>query len=115
MVGSLAAAGIVTFEEPLAMAIPPLAFLTITAVEGQFITPAIVGRQLTLNPIAVFLAIVVWFWIWGVAGAIIAVPLLASVKIVADQLPALSPLSAFLGRPVVERNRTGTETKPTSA
>ena len=115
MVGILGAVGIVTFEEPLAMAMPPLAFLTITAVEGQFITPAIVGRQLTLNPIAVFLAIVVWFWIWGVAGAIIAVPLLASVKIVADQLPALSPLSAFLGRPVVERNRTGTETKPTSA
>ena len=115
MVGILGAVGIVTFEEPLAMAAPLFAFMTITAIEGQFITPAIVGRQLTLNPIAVFLAIVVWFWIWGVAGAIIAVPLLASVKIVADQLPALSPLSAFLGRPVVERNRAGTETKPTSA
>ena len=100
---------------PTFIGAPMLAFLAITGIEGQFVTPAIVGRQLTLNPIAVFLAIVVWFWIWGVAGAIIAVPLLASVKIVADQLPALSPLSAFLGRPVVERNRAGTETKPTSA
>ena len=113
MFGILGAVGIVSFEEPLGMAAPVLAFMAITGVEGQFVTPAIIGRQLTLNPIAVFLAIVVWFWIWGVAGAIIAVPLLASVKIIADQLPVLAPLSAFLGRPVVERPRSEAETRPT--
>ena len=67
-----------------------------------------------LAPLIVVVAYTV-FAISGFGSTIIAVPLLASVKIVADQLPALSPLSAFLGRPVVERNRTGTETKPTSA
>ena len=115
MCGVLGAVGIVSFEEPLYMAAPMLAFLVITGIEGQFITPAIVGRQLTLNPIAVFLAIVVWFWIWGVAGAIIAVPLLASIKIIADQIPAMAPLSAFLGQPIVDRPAPETETKPTSA
>ena len=115
MFGVLGAVGIVSFEDPLSMAAPLLAFVVITGIEGQFITPAVVGRQLTLNPIAVFLSIVVWFWIWGVAGAIIAVPLLASIKIVSDHLPALAPLSAFLGRPVVERSRAEAETKPTSA
>ncbi len=115
MFGILGAVGIVTFEEPLYMAAPLLAFVVITGIEGQFITPSVVGRQLTLNPIAVFLAIVVWFWIWGVAGAIIAVPLLASMKIISDQIPALAPLSAFLGSPVVDRPSPDAETKPTSA
>lgn len=95
----LGAVGIVTFDEPLEMLSPILAFGVITGIEGQFITPAVVGRQMTLNPIAVFLTIVVWFWIWGVLGAIIAVPLLATTKIIADQLPVLTPLAAFLGRP----------------
>ena len=90
---------IITFDQPLEMVAPVLAFGVITTIEGQFITPSIMGKQMTLNPIAVFLAIVIWFWIWGVAGAIIAVPLLASIKIVADELPALRALSAFLDRP----------------
>lgn len=102
----LGAVGIVTFDVPLEMLAPVLVFGVITGIEGQFVTPAVVGRQMTLNPIAVFLTIVVWFWIWGVLGAIIAVPLLASTKIIADQLPVLSPLAAFLGRPDGRRHPT---------
>ena len=106
----LGAISVVTFEDPISMVAPLAAYGLITGIEGQFVTPAILGRQMTLNPIAVFLAIVVWFWIWGVAGAIIAVPLLASMKIVAEQVPGLQPLSSFLGRPEPSSgNNSGTE------
>jgi len=110
----LAGVGIASFDEPLQMLAPVLVFGVITCIEGQFVTPGIVGRQMTLNPIAVFLSIVVWFWIWGVLGAIIAVPLLASTKIIAEQLPVLSPLAAFLGRPDGRKRaaENGNETEP---
>ena len=47
----------------------------VTALEGLFFTPMIVGRQLTLNPLAVFLAVAFWGWLWGPFGALLAVPL----------------------------------------
>jgi len=112
MVGVLSVVSVVTFNEPLDMALPVIAFLVITTIEGQFLTPSVMGRQLTLNPIAVFVTIVAWFWIWGVDGAIIAVPLLASIKIAADQIESLKPLSAFLDRPV-PLQRQKTQAKPT--
>lgn len=59
--------------------------------EGQFITPLLLGRQLTLNPILVFLAVIFWGWLWGLPGALLAVPILTIGKIVLNNLHGTPP------------------------
>lgn len=68
--------GVVTLPTLGSALIPPLLFVSITTVEGHFITPSIVGRRLTLSPFLVFLALAFWTWLWGPLGAFMAVPLL---------------------------------------
>lgn len=68
--------GLFTFPTVGEALIAPLAFLVITALEGQFITPTLMGRRMMLNPFAVFLAIGFWAWMWGPIGAFVAVPIL---------------------------------------
>lgn len=76
MVLLLAGVGLLA-EAPLsAMAVPPLIYLAINFIEFQFVTPATLGRSLTLSPFAVFLSISFWLWLWGPVGAFLAVPLL---------------------------------------
>jgi predicted PurR-regulated permease PerM len=86
-----------TFDSLLQIALPPMAFLAVTTIEGNFLTPMIVGRRLTLNPIAVFLTILFWGWLWGIPGALMAVPILAVFKILCDAHKPLHPLGALLG------------------
>ncbi len=73
-------------------------YFVLTALEGQVITPMIHGRRLLLNPIVVFVGLVFWGWLWGVPGALLAVPILAVTKIVCDRLPSLAPVGELLGR-----------------
>lgn len=87
-----------TFDTVGAAVLPPLAYLAITALEGSFVTPTIVGQRLTLNPLMIFAGVIFWGWMWGVAGALLAVPLLATLKIVCDQVEALKPVGQLLGR-----------------
>ena len=67
--------GLVTFPSVTYAFLPPAAFVALGTIEGQFITPTILGRQLTLNPLAVLLAIAFWSWMWGPMGTFLAVPL----------------------------------------
>ncbi len=62
----------------------------------NLVSPYIWGRRLSLNPVAIFISIILWGWMWGMAGALLAVPLLASFKIVADRVGALRPTAEFL-------------------
>jgi predicted PurR-regulated permease PerM len=78
--------------------LPPLMYLLVNGTEGMLITPMILGRMLTLSPVAVFLWLILSAWLWGIPGALLAVPLLAVVKLVADKVPALSPLAHLLDR-----------------
>jgi predicted PurR-regulated permease PerM len=66
--------------------IAPLLFLALATLEGHFITPAIMGHRLTLNPLTVFLSLVFWTWLWGPVGAFLAVPLLIVGLVVVDHL-----------------------------
>jgi predicted PurR-regulated permease PerM len=75
---------------------PPLAFAGITLVEGQFLSPMLVGRRLELNVVAVFVAVAFWSWIWGLIGAFMAVPMLVTVKVFADHVDGLGALGEFL-------------------
>jgi predicted PurR-regulated permease PerM len=71
----------------LAHALLPVAlYFAVHILEGQIVTPSIIGRRLTLNPFLVFLALAFWTWIWGPIGAFMAVPLLVVGVVVVDQL-----------------------------
>jgi predicted PurR-regulated permease PerM len=75
MVVVLFGVGLVTFPSLGHAFIAPAGLIALTTTEGHFITPTIVGRRLTLNPLLVFLALAFWTWIWGPFGAFLAVPL----------------------------------------
>ena len=79
------------------MIMPPAAFLVLTSIEVNLITPMILGRRLTLNPVVIFLNLIFWGWIWGVAGALLAVPILAVFKLFCDHIEPLAPIGEFLG------------------
>jgi predicted PurR-regulated permease PerM len=74
MVVILLGVGLVTFPSLGYALVPPAAFVAMTTVEGHIVTPAVLGRQLTLNPLAVLLALAFWTWLWGPMGAFLAVP-----------------------------------------
>ena len=81
--------GLVTYPTLLGALLPPAVFMAITVVEGQFLTPAIVGRQvLNLHPLAIFLSIAFWAWLWGPVGAFLATPILIMARVVFE--PSLS-------------------------
>lgn len=90
---------LVTFSDWTQILAPPLVVLGLNTLEGQFITPALVARRLALNPVAVLLSLIVWGWLWGIPGTLLAVPLLAVGKIIADRIDSLRPFGALLGRP----------------
>lgn len=87
---------ILTFDQWLTIMLPPLAFLFLTIIEGQFVSPFMIGHQLTLDPIAVFLTVLFWGWLWGFPGMLLAVPILASIKIGMGAVESLAPLTAVI-------------------
>ena len=87
MYGLLFVAGLLTYPTLLGALLPPAAFIAITLIEGQFLTPAIVGRQvLQVHPLAIFLGIAFWAWMWGPLGAFLATPILIVARVVLDHL-----------------------------
>ena len=82
----LLAVSLISYDDLWAAILPPAAYMVITVLEGQLITPSIVGQRLKLSPIMVFVAVVFWTWIWGVGGALLAAPLLACTKIFYENL-----------------------------
>jgi len=82
----LFAVGIVTFPTLAQAAVAPACFVAMATLEGHFITPSIMGRKLTLNPLNVFLALAFWTWLWGPIGAFLAVPLLITALVTLKHL-----------------------------
>lgn len=76
MVAILFAIGLATFDTLGGALIPPLVYLSINLIEGQAVTPAILGRTLTLNPFLVLIALAFWIWLWGPVGGFVAIPAL---------------------------------------
>ena len=74
----------------------PLAYFALTTIEGQVVTPLLVGRRLALNPVTLFLGIAFWGWLWGVIGMLFAVPLMVAVKIFCSHIDGLTTISDFL-------------------
>lgn len=98
MVVILTVAGLATFDNVGHGLLVPGTFLVINLLQANLVAPLLLGHRLALNPVALLVSLAFWFWIWGVAGAFIAVPLLASFKILCDHIETLAPIGEFLGR-----------------
>jgi len=88
--------GMLSFESLWWALLPPVLYFGIHLVEGETLTPMLLARRFTLNPVLIILSLVFWFWMWGVIGAILAVPMLAILKIISDRLRPLKALGHFL-------------------
>ena len=93
----IAVVALLSFPELSTALIPPGLFIVIAALEGNVITPMILARRLTLNPVAVVAALLIWGWMWGIVGLLLAVPLLVVAKIACDKIEPLHPVGEFLG------------------
>lgn len=86
-----------TFDELGWVVVTGVTYQAISAMEALVVTPMVLGRNLTLNPVVILMSLLFWGWLWGVPGALLAVPLLASLKIVFDHVEPLQPVGSFWG------------------
>jgi predicted PurR-regulated permease PerM len=88
--------GLLTFDTVSQGLLPPALYLLLHLLEANLATPVLLGRRFTLNPVVIFISLIFWMWLWGVPGALLSVPILVSIKVVCDHVPALSPFSKLL-------------------
>jgi predicted PurR-regulated permease PerM len=98
MIVILAMVGATTFDTVGMALLPALVYFVINFIQGNFLYPIVVGRRMTLNPVAVFIGVAFWWTLWGLPGAFVAVPMMATLKLFADQLEGLGPVGEFLGK-----------------
>jgi predicted PurR-regulated permease PerM len=98
MVVILGISALTTFDSVGHALLVPASFLLVNLIQGNVVSPLLLGHRLSLNPVALFIGLAFWFWIWGVAGAFIAVPLLATFKILCDHIESLASVGEFLGQ-----------------
>jgi predicted PurR-regulated permease PerM len=96
---AMALVSLIHFDSVWYALLPPLAYIFCAMIEGNLATPLFLGRWLILNPIAILLAFLFWGYLWGVAGTLLAVPILATFKIFCDRIKPLKRIGSFLGRP----------------
>jgi len=97
LAGILAVVGLATFDGFWHAMLVPGVYIAINFIQGNFLTPMFLGKRLTLNPVAIFVGLLFFWWIWGVPGAFLAVPILATFKIFCDHIETLQPIGEFLG------------------
>lgn len=101
-IGGLIGAAIVlgvsllSFESTAYAFVAPCIYLAVTTIEGNFVTPSVLGRSMSLNPLVVILSLTYWTWLWGLGGAILAVPLLAIATSLFRQFDSTQRLAAIL-------------------
>ena len=93
----LTIAAITTFESTGKALAVPAAFLVINLIQGNLVSPTLLGHRLALNPVAIFVGLAFWYSVWGVPGAFLAVPILAALKILCDHVESLASFGEFLG------------------
>jgi predicted PurR-regulated permease PerM len=95
--------GLFTFPSIWQAFIPAAIYLGIHILEGETITPMLLARRFTLNPVMVISSLMFWDWLWGIPGALLSTPLLAVTKIVCDHIEVLTPLGHLLGGSAANR------------
>lgn len=99
-------AGLLSFDTILQALLPAASYLAIHLTE-VVVTPTLLARRLELNPVLVIVSLIFWYWMWGIPGALLAVPLLASFKIICDRIQPLMALGHFLGGETHSLSSTG--------
>ena len=94
----LTIAGLTEFDSVGHALLVPASFLAVNLIQANIVWPLLLGHRLTLNPVAIFIGLTFFFWIWGVPGAFLAVPLLATFKILCDNIASLAAVGEFLGQ-----------------
>ncbi|HYG62987.1 MAG TPA: AI-2E family transporter [Thermoanaerobaculia bacterium] len=97
MIVVLAGVGFLTFPDLAHSLMPPAAFIGLNILESYIVTPLVLGRRLTLNPVVIFLGLTFWGWLWGITGALLAVPIMVVFKIFCDHSESLASIGEFLG------------------
>jgi predicted PurR-regulated permease PerM len=87
-----------TFDSIGRVLLAPAVYMAVETLQGQIITPMILGSRFALNPIAIIIWLIFWGWMWGIIGALLAFPMLTVFKILCDHTESLSPVGKFLAR-----------------
>jgi predicted PurR-regulated permease PerM len=96
--GGLAVVAFMQFDDLLMTAYVSGTAMAITSLEGWLLTPVLMSRAGEMNPVAIFVGLLFWSWVWGVMGTILAVPMLMMVKAVCDRVEDLQPIGELLGQ-----------------
>lgn len=94
----LTLAGVTTFDGIGHELLVPGTFLAINLIQANVVSPMLLGERLTLNPVAIIIGLSLWYFLWGIPGAFLAVPILSTFKIICDHVDTLAPVGEFLGR-----------------
>ena len=92
----LGAVGFLTFDTLSKGLLPAAWYLGLHLLESYLVTPVVLGSRFTLNPVVIFVSLMFWTWLWGVPGALLAVPILVSIKVICDRLPSLATVCELL-------------------
>lgn len=87
-----------TFDNIGRVLLAPAIYMALESIQGQIVTPMVLGLRFTLNPVVIFIWLIFWGWMWGIVGAMLAFPMLTIFKILCDHIEPLSPIGEFLGR-----------------
>lgn len=98
MAAILTVVALLTFDGVGDALLVPAVFLVLNQIEGDLLTPWLLGHRLSLNPLTIFLGLIFWAWLWGAVGAFLAIPILVTVKAICDNVDQLAPVAALLGR-----------------
>lgn len=91
---------LVNFDHASQAFLVAAAYASLTTLEGQFITPSVLGKSMKLSSVLVFLSVVVWGWMWGMMGVFLAVPILIAITMISEKMSSFAPVSAVLGSAV---------------
>jgi predicted PurR-regulated permease PerM len=89
-------AGLLTIDTLWLALLPAGLYVGLHVIEGETVTPMLLARRFTLNPVLVIISLVFWFWMWGIPGVILSVPMLAIAKIICDRVRPLAAFGHFL-------------------
>ena len=99
-VGLMGLAGLATYDTLLQASFPILAYFIVNMIESNIVTPMVMSRRMTLNPLAIMLAVSFWTWLWGPVGGVVSLPLLIMLKVVCDHTPAMRAVGSLIGAPI---------------
>jgi len=97
IVGLLLIDGFSVFPGLGRVLLAPAIYLVISMLQNNVVSPYVYGNRLKLNPLAVMIFVLFWWFIWGIPGVFLAIPIAATLKVLGDQVPGLSPLGELLG------------------